>query len=218
MSGQMSLGKTIFEGIVKSVKARIRLIRSFDQIQHACLGYVLVLEGAVEGKPVIQFKVAIGEKTHLKHRFRIGDEISGEASPVEYPKSEWAEYYRVSGLKIIQRGPDSEERPPDPLGGIAPALAVYRSNGHLRLDAKTYEPHCRACPWGLVMATEIILDQWNPDKKQWRYETHCYGPKDCRFYRPGRARVVQGRKPGMKWIDDDYERANEDMKAGTKGF
>jgi len=205
----MSPVKTSFEGIVEAVKARIRLIRSFDEVQHAYLGYVLVLAGAIAGEERPRYKVAIGEKTHLKYQFRIGDEIHGEAFLVERPETEWAEYYKVSGLEMTRRGPDSEQRLPDPKGGLAPALPVYRSNGHLRLDAKTYEKNCQTCPWGLVMATEIIIDQWNPDKKKWRYETHCYGPRDCQFYRPGRARTVQGRKPEMKWIDDDYDYERE---------
>ena len=105
---------------------------------------------------------------------------------------------------------ESEVRPPNPNGGLAPALNIYRAQGHLRLDAKTYEKYCRICPWGIVMATEMIIDHWNPDKKKWRYETHCYGPKDCEHYCPGRARVVQSRKPEHKWIDDDFERATEE--------
>lgn len=205
-------GKIAFSGIICAVKARIRLIRSYDEVHHAYLGYVLVMDGTIAGTKC-QFRVAIGEKTHLKNQFRIGDEISSETLQVEQPKSEWAEYYKVSGLEIIRRGPDSEERPPDPKGGIALALSVYRSNGHLRLDARTYENHCQICPWGLVMATEIIIDHWNPDKKKWRFETHCYGPRECQYYRPGKARIVQGRKLEMKWVDDDFERESEYTKA-----
>jgi hypothetical protein len=42
------------------------------------------------------------------------------------------------------------------------------------------------------MPVEIIIDQWNPSKKQYRFETFCYGPKSCPFYRPGPERKVPG--------------------------
>ncbi len=61
----------------------------------------------------------------------------------------------------------------------------------------------------MTMITEIIIDQWNPSRKQWRTETHCYGPRDCPRYRAGKPRTVQGRKPGMVWVDDDVEREAE---------
>jgi hypothetical protein len=59
------------------------------------------------------------------------------------------------------------------------------------------------------MVTEIILDQWNPSRKRWRLETHCYGPKGCPRHRTGAARKVPGRKPGMVWVDNDIEREAE---------
>lgn len=120
-------------------------------------------------------------------------------------------------LKIIRRGDPSEDRPADIHGGIAPPLNVYRENGHFRLDPRTYESKCKPCPWGLVMPTEIIIDHWNPDKKKWRYETHCYGPRDCPNYRPGKPRSVPGRKPGMVWVDDDIERSDDDRKWRENG-
>jgi hypothetical protein len=199
--------KNKFEGTRTAVKARIRLLRSFDQISHAYLGYIFVMDAVVDGKQWSDLRVAVGQKTHEKKRFRIGDYISGKAVPIGKPEQEWADFYKVSGLKIINRGALSEDRPADTKGGIAPPLNVYREHGHLRLDPRTYEQKCKQCPWGIVMATEIIIDHWNPEKKKWRYETHCYGPRDCPDYRPGKARTVQGRKPGMIWIDDDVERA-----------
>lgn len=199
--------KLKFAGTITAVKARIRLIRSFNEISHAYLGYTLVMDAVVDGKQWNDLRVAVGQKTHEKYRFRIGDQISGEIVPIEKPKQEWADFYKISGLKIINRGNSSEDRPADITGGIAPPLTVYREHGHLRLDPRTYELRCKQCPWGIVMATEIIIDHWNPDKKKWRYESHCFGPRDCPNYRPGKARTVPGRKPGMIWVDDDVERA-----------
>ena len=60
------------------------------------------------------------------------------------------------------------------------------------------------------MPTEIIIDQWNPTETKWRFETHCYGPRDCPRYRPGKPYRVPGRKPGMVWVDDDVEREERD--------
>lgn len=197
--------KLKFSGTITAVKARIRLLRSFDQISHAYLGYTLVMDGVVDEKEWKGLRVAVGQKAHEKNRFRIGDRISGEAVPIERPNREWADLYKVSRLEIRSRGCPSEERPADIKGGIAEPLAVYREHGHRRLDPRTYESKCRQCPWGIMMATEITLDQWNPRRKKWRYETHCYGPRDCPNYRPGRARTVPGRKPGMVWSDDEAE-------------
>ncbi len=199
--------KVKFEGKITVVKARIRLIRSFNEVSHAYLGYTLIMNAIVNRKQWNDLRVAVGQKTHEKHRFRIGDHISGETALIEKPKQEWADFYKVSGLKIINRGDPSGNRPADINGGIAPPLNVYREHGHLRLDPRTYELKCKQCPWGVVMATEIIIDHWNPSKKKWRYETHCYGTRDCPNYRPGKALTVPERKPGMVWIDDDFENA-----------
>lgn len=194
-----------FEGTITAVKARIRLLRSFDQVAHAYLGYTLVMDGLVDDKQWKDLRVAVGQRAHEKNRFRIGDRISGEAVPIERPNREWADLYKVSRLEVMSRGDPSEDRPADIKGGIAPALPVYRERGHRKLDLRTYETKCRQCPWGIMMATEITLDQWNPLRKKYRYETHRYGPRDCHNYKAGRARVVPGRKPGMVWSDDEGE-------------
>jgi len=192
------------------VKGRIRLLRTFDQISHAYLGYTLVVDGRVNDTPMQDLRVAIGPKTHEQHKFRIGDKIEGRAVPVPDPRQEWATHYKVSELKILKRGPTGEDVPPHPDGGIAAPLEVYRQQGHRRLDPKTYKKNCQRCPWGLVMATELTIDHWKPWIKRWRFETHCYGPRDCPRYRPGKARTVPGRKPGMVWVDDDFEREAEE--------
>jgi len=191
MSGE---DKTPFRGTVTAVKPRIALHRSFDQLWHSYRGFVLVLD---EGP-----RVAIGPGAHAKHRFRIGDVIEGGGVPVPDPRAEWAELYKLSGLRIVRRGPGGEERSADPDGGIAPPLEEYRAAGHRRLDPRTHEGSCGRCPFGAVMPTEIIVDHWNPANKKWRLETHCYGPRDCPRYRAGRPRSVPGRKPGMVFVDD----------------
>jgi hypothetical protein len=57
------------------------------------------------------------------------------------------------------------------------------------------------------MPAEIIVDHWNPAKRNYRFETFCYGPKSCGFYKAGTTRKVPGRH-GMtweeeNWVDDD---------------
>jgi hypothetical protein len=196
-----------FHGQVIAVKARIRLIRSFDQISHQYQGYTLVVSGLNPEPSVV--RVAIGPAAHAKHQFRIGDVISGKAQSVPDPRLEWASLYKARGLKVESRGPTEQARPADPDGGIAAPLEDYRVNGHRRLDPHTCQAKCSQCPWGLTMPTEIIVDQWNPSKVRWRMETHCYGPRDCPRYRAGAARKVPGRKPGMVWVDNDVERESE---------
>ena len=93
-----------------------------------------------------------------KFQFRIGDIVSGLGHPVTDPRQEWASLYKVSRLRLERRGAVEQDRPADPEGGIAPPLNAYRANGHLRLDPRTCQVQCARCPWGLTMATEIILD------------------------------------------------------------
>lgn len=197
--------KIEFTGTVTSVKARIRLIRSFDQIPtHQYQGYTLILDGEVDGVPRNRFKVAIGPKAHEQHQFRIGDSVRGKAISVPDSETEWAEFYKVSGLQLMERM--QPYAPPSPTGGIAPPLEQYRKQGHLRLKRETCETQCVQCPFGLTMPTQIILDHWNPSKVKWRFETHCYGPRDCPRYKAGQPYRVPGRKPGMIYVDDDVER------------
>src|ERR1700704_2874467 len=93
------MDKILFTGRIISVKARIRLIRSFDEIPtHQYKGYTLILDGEIDGVPHNRFKVAIGPKAHEQQQFRIGDSIEGKTVPVPDPETEWAEFYKVSGL------------------------------------------------------------------------------------------------------------------------
>ena len=53
------------------------------------------------------------------------------------------------------------------------------------------------------MPVEMIIDQWNPSQKKYRFETFCYGPKSCPLYRAGATRKVPGRR-GMTWEEEDW--------------
>ena len=197
--------KAVWSGHVVAVQARIRLTRSFDERSHSYLGYVLRIDGTCGGTAG-EFLIAVGVGAHEKHRFQTGMELSGCSVPVEDPRKETAALYKTSQLKVVK---DAEGEPPSgpPFHGVPPDLEIYRSRGHRRLDDRTYDAKCTTCIWGCRMPVEMIIDQWNPSKKQYRFETFCYGPKSCPFYRPGPARKVPGRK-GMSyteedWVDDD---------------
>jgi hypothetical protein len=128
--------------------------------------------------------------------------VEGTSLPVQDERAEPVEYYKTSGLKLLARASVGQETPP-PWHGLAPELSVYRERGHRRLDPKTYESRCTSCIWGCRMPVVMIVDQWNPSRKRYRFETFCYGPKDCSFYRSGTTRKVPGRK-GMSWEEEDW--------------
>ena len=180
--------KLHWSGKVISIQPRIRLIRSFDQRSHVYLGYTLQVYGIVGGEERT-FDIGIGKGAHAKHQFRIGDVISGKSEVVSNPRTEIVEYYKTSELKVFERAAESGVLPP-PWHGAPPELEIYRRRGHRRLDLRTYEAKCKSCIWGCRMPVEIIVDHWNPSKKQYRFETFCYGPKSCSLYKAGPTRKV----------------------------
>ena len=209
MVGSMaSAEKVTWAGRVVAVQPRIRLTRSFDERSHIYLGYVLCIDGTCGGQAG-EFLIAVGEAAHEKHRFQTGMELSGHSVPVEDPRKETAALYKTSGLKVV-RNAEGETPAGPPFLGMPPNLATYRSRGHRRLDVRTYDTKCTTCIWGCRMPVEMIIDQWNPSKKQYRFETFCYGPKSCPFYRSGPARKVPGRK-GMSYTEEDW--VDEDATA-----
>jgi len=193
--------KVAWSGVLTAAQPRIRLTRSFDQLSHTYQGYVLRVTGPI-GPERREFLVAVGKSAHEKHQFRIGAELGGEGVPVNDPRIETAELYRVSKLEVHSRGPEPTQKPP-PWHGVPPSLSVYRERGHRRLAARTYETRCISCIWGCKMAVEIIIDQWNPRQRRYRAETFCYGPLSCPIYKSGPNRTVPGRR-GMTWVEEDW--------------
>jgi hypothetical protein len=200
--------KIEWRGDLKGVQPRIRLTRSFDERYHTYLGYVLHVTGVV-GDSSTEFSVAIGKGAHSKHAFRVGDTVSGVSEPVADPRLETAQFYKTSKLRIVKRGPEIDDASP-PWLGIPPCLETYRSRGHRRLAIRTYDDKCRYCIWGCRMPVEMIIDQWNPSNRRFRFETFCYGPKSCSSYRAGPTRKVPGRK-WMNWKEEDW--VDEDATA-----
>lgn len=193
--------KLSWEGILISIQPRVRLLRSFDQRSHSYLGYTLRVGGMISDEER-EFLIGIGKGAQAKHSFRVGDVVSGQCQPVQDSRIETVGFYKVSQLKVVKKAEQQEHTPP-PWFGIPPDLETYRAIGHRRLDVRTYGAKCTSCLWGCNMAVEMIIDQWKPDQKKYRYETFCYGPKSCKSYKPGPTRKVPGRK-GMTWEEDDW--------------
>ena len=167
----------------------------------ATWGMVLRIDGICNGE-TSEFLIAVGEGAHKRYRFQTGMEIQGQSIPVDDPRKETAVFYKTSGIEIIKNAENNLLAGP-PFHGIPPNLESYRARGHRRLDNRTYDSKCTTCIWGFRMPVEMIIDHWNPSKKQYRFETFCYGPKSCPFYRPGPARKVPGRK-SMSYTEEDW--------------
>lgn len=193
--------KLRWHGELTGVQPRIRLLRSFDQRNNAYLGYALRVRGAINDEER-EFLVGIGKGAQAKHQFRVGDVVSGESLPVADSVTEVVEFYKTTRLKLVERAEKQESEAP-PWHSVPPELEIYRARSHRRLDVRTYEGKCLSCLWGCKMAVEMIIDQWNPSNKKYRYETFCYGPKSCGLYKAGPTRKVPGRK-GMVWEEEDW--------------
>jgi len=202
---KMNMDKVAWSGRITAVRPRIRLMRSFDERSHSYQGYVLRVKGIIRDEPG-EFQIAVGKAAQEKHRFCADMEVSGLAVPVPDPRLETAGFYKASGLKVLKdAGADLLDGPP--FHGVPPDLETYRSRGHRRLDARTYDAKCGTCIWGCRMSVEMIIDHWNPSQKRYRFETFCYGPKSCAFYRAGPIRKVPGRKDMSHteedWVDEE---------------
>ncbi|MFH1732517.1 MAG: hypothetical protein ABIF82_12825, partial [Planctomycetota bacterium] len=113
--------KHSWQGKLVAVQPRIKLLRSFDQRQHNYPGFILWIDGTVGGEER-QFSVAVGRGAHAKHSFRIGDELSGQSTPVADPRLEVAEFYKTS--RDIQDIQDSHRFPQ-----ISRTVTVFRCCG-----------------------------------------------------------------------------------------
>ncbi len=195
------MDKHTFKGTIISIQPRIRLTRSFDEASHTYLGYAITLEGELDNTKTI-FSIGIGKAAHAKHQFKVNDVISGECVPVPDPDTEPTEYFKVSKLKLISQS-TTIINTSSPWELVPPELEVYRERGHRRLAARTYDTKCSSCMWGARMPVEIIVDNWNPSRKRYRFETFCYSPLSCKLYKAGPNRKVEGRN-GMVFVEEDW--------------
>jgi len=85
---------------------------------------------------------------------------------------------------------------------MPPTMHTYEERGARLLSKSLWKTKCFKCIWANMSNVEI---QWDFDKdiKKYRFETFCYGPKSCKFYKMGRARSVPY-KNRVADIDDGY--------------
>ena len=193
--------KVPWSGVVTAIQPRIRLTRSYDEITHSYLGFMLRLRGRLDGEDA-EFSVGLGSISFRKHALQVGARVSGLG--VHSSPQEPADLYRISKLEVEPGGATHPSEGPPWIGEI-PDLQDYRWRGHRRLDPKTFRTRCITCRWACRMAVEIILDKWDPSLRKYRYETFCYGPNACPFYRAGRTRRVPWKGgPSVEipdWVD-----------------
>ena len=195
--------KINFSGTVRSVQPRSNVWRyKVDNRTHSMTGYNIFLKGTAEGEEKT-FVVAISEKQQQKLHFHIGDEIKGTAWTKLYPKLEYADYYRAGGLKKLSEAEVDEDASMPWLGEV-PELSVYDWRGCRMLDGRTWKGKCFRCKWA-AMANVAIEYNWGVSQR-FRFESFCYGPKNCDLYNMGKARAVPYKDLGSVydegWLDD----------------
>ena len=106
------MDKIDFTGTIVSIKARIRLIRSFDQIPtHQYQGYTLIVDGQVDRVPRSRFKIAIGPKAMSDTSFKSVTQSRGTLSLFRIPKQNGRSsigsvgYNSSSGLSLMRCHP-----------------------------------------------------------------------------------------------------------------
>lgn len=194
--------KINWQGEIVSIQPRTRVWRYLTQNRtHYHLGYNIFLEGCSSDSKK-NFTVAISEKQQLKGLFRIGDVIEGTAWTKKYEEREFADYYKAGSLKILKRSADKIRMMPPPWIMMPPALKVYEERGARLLSKSMWKTKCFKCIWANMANVEI---QWDFDKniKKYRFETFCYGPKSCRYYKMGKPRSVPYKNRESS-IDDGY--------------
>ena len=196
--------KIKFSGMVVAVQPRSNVWRyRLDNRTHSMTGYNVFLQGTADGIDR-DFAVAISEKQQEKMRFHIGDEISGTAWTKKYAKWEYADYYRAGSLKKIKETELIDEESTSPWLGEVPALSVYDWRGCRMLDTRSYKGKCFKCKWA-CMANVAIEYNWGVSQK-FRFESFCYGPKNCSLYKMGKPRAVpyigDGSSYDEGWLDE----------------
>ena len=195
--------KIEWQGTIVSIQPRTTVWRyKLDNRTHYHRGYNLFLEGEARGIKA-RFSVAISEKQQEKTVFRIGDVAKGTAWTKRYDVSDYADYYRAGGLKITKRAEQTATTPP-PYLIEPPDMATYERRGARMLSTSCYKGKCFQCVWATMSAVEIEYD-WGVSKK-YRFESFCYGPKSCKFYKMGKPRAVPYKGYGstfdVGWMDD----------------
>ena len=194
--------KINWEGRILSIQPRTRVWRYVtDNRTHYHLGYNLFVEGdsCYSDK---HFTVAISDKQQSKGLFRIGDMLKGTAWTKKYEEREFADFYRAGSLKFLNRTNEKLEAISPPWIMVPPSMQTYEERGARMLSKSLWKPKCFQCIWANMANVEI---QWDFDKeiKKYRFETFCYGPKSCKYYKMGRPRAVPYRNRDSA-LDDGY--------------
>lgn len=195
--------KIEWQGTIISIQPRTTVWRyRLDNRTHDHRGYNLFLDGEANGIKT-EFSVAISENQQQKLIFRIGDVAKGSAWTKMYDVSDYADYYRAGGLKIIKKAEPIVTTPP-PYLIEPPDMATYEERGARMLSASSYKGKCFQCAWATMSAVEIEYN-WGVTKK-YRFESFCYGPKSCNLYKMGKPRAVPYKDCGSDydegWMDD----------------
>ena len=196
--------KVDWEGKILSIQPRTRVWRYLiDNRTHYHLGYNFFVEGC-SSEDKNEFVVAISEKQLLKGLFRIGDVIKGTAWTKKYEEREFADYYRAGSLKLVDREDDNLEITSPPWVMMPPSMHVYEERGARMLSKSLWKTKCFKCVWANMANVEI---QWDFDKaiKKYRFESFCYGPKSCKFYKMGKGRSVSYKNRGSAIDNKDLD-------------
>ena len=211
--------KVNWHGRILSIQPRTRVWRYLtDNRTHYHLGYLLFIsreDGDSQNKPHSiannerddewdaawddeghgrheerpWFSVAISEKQLMSLRFRIGDRVKGTAWTPQYPEKEFADLYRAGSMKTLENSTLPAPPQAPPWMCFPKPLEVYEERGARLLSKSMWQTKCFPCVWANMANVEI---QWDFDRdiKRYRFETFCYGPKTCKYYKMGRARSV----------------------------
>jgi len=197
--------KIEWRGTVVSIQPRTRVWRYLtDNRTHYHIGYNLFIEGCADGVDRL-FVVAISEKQQQGGEYAIGDVIKGTAWMKLYPEREFADFYRAGALKRISHAKETACTAPPPWIMPPPDMATYEYRGARMLSKSQWKGKCFQCAWATMSNVEII---WDFDRKisKYRFESFCYGPKSCKYYKMGKARSVPYRNRGSSldegWLDD----------------
>ena len=198
--------KVSFSGTVVSVQPRSDVWRyRLDNRTHSMTGYNLFLFGTIDNESEARsFSVAVSEIQQGKLRAHIGDEIKGTAWTEMYPQCEYADYYRAGAMKKVKAAEPIEQKDSPPWTDEVPELSVYDWRGCRMLSKSCWSGRCFTCKWA-CMANVAIEYNWGAQQK-FRFESFCYGPKSCKFYKMGRPRAVPYKGWGSDyddgWLDD----------------
>ncbi len=216
--------KIRFIGRIISVQVRSTVWRYLvDNRTHREIGYNIFMNGRVQypdsadnaeggngndashkaSETETDFSVAISEKQLQKLQPHICDVIQGTAWTEKYPEWEYADYYRAGALKKVESGISLPAGGPPWLTDI-PDLNTFAWRGARMLDTRCYKGKCFQCKWA-AMANVTIEYNWGKTQK-FRFESFCYGPKNCKFYKMGRPRAVPYKGLGTfydeGWLDE----------------